>query len=646
MLEKINTPEDVKNLNLQEKKQLAEDIRKYILEVVSQNGGHLASNLGVVELTIALHSVFNEPVDKIVWDVGHQTYVHKILTGRKEELKNIRKLGGIAGFPKTKESAYDCFNTGHSSTSISAALGMARARDLKGENNSVVAVIGDGALTGGMAIEALNDVGFSKCKMTVILNDNEMSISPNIGGLNMFLSELRTKKLYTKSNISGKKIIGKIPVFGKPIVKIVQRLKRSVKQLIIPKMFFEDIGFTYLGPVDGHNIEQLENILKLSKQVDTPVLIHVLTKKGKGYKIAEENPDKFHATGPFDLKTGKPKKAKGLDYSKVFGNKLVEMAEKNDKIVAITASMKDGTGLTKFQKQFPKRFFDIGIAEQHAITLAAGMATQGLIPFVPIYSSFYQRAYDQVIHDIAIQNLHVIMCVDRAGIVGADGETHQGLLDMAFFRLVPNLIIMAPKDFKELEDMLEFAVKIEKPVVIRYPRGGEDKDINFETHNKIEFGKAEVLKEFNKDISSDEKNKNEQCIDEKNNQNIKNQIVNKGQECAQKNVLIIAIGKMVARAMKIAEQEEKKGNNVCVVNSRFLKPLDRNKILQLLKESNEVITIEDGTIINGLGTAIKEIIAEENLANIEIKTQAYPDDFIQHGSVEQLESMYLGGIHG
>ena len=641
MLEKINTPEDVKNLNLQEKKQLAEDIRKYILEVVSQNGGHLASNLGVVELTIALHSVFNEPVDKIVWDVGHQTYVHKILTGRKEELKNIRKLGGIAGFPKTKESAYDCFNTGHSSTSISAALGMARARDLKGENNSVVAVIGDGALTGGMAIEALNDVGFSKCKMTVILNDNEMSISPNIGGLNMFLSKLRTKKLYTKSNISGK-----IPVFGKPIVKIVQRLKRSVKQLIIPKMFFEDIGFTYLGPVDGHNIEQLENILKLSKQVDTPVLIHVLTKKGKGYKIAEENPDKFHATGPFDLKTGKPKKAKGLDYSKVFGNKLVEMAEKNDKIVAITASMKDGTGLTKFQKQFPKRFFDIGIAEQHAITLAAGMATQGLIPFVPIYSSFYQRAYDQVIHDIAIQNLHVILCVDRAGIVGADGETHQGLLDMAFFRLVPNLIIMAPKDFKELEDMLEFAVKIEKPVVIRYPRGGEDKDINFETHNKIEFGKAEVLKEFNKDISSDEKNKNEQCIDEKNNQNIKNQIVNKGQECAQKNVLIIAIGKMVARAMKIAEQEEKKGNNVCVVNSRFLKPLDRNKILQLLKESNEVITIEDGTIINGLGTAIKEIIAEENLANIEIKTQAYPDDFIQHGSVEQLESMYLGGIHG
>ena len=632
MLEKINTPEDVKKLNLQEKNQLAEDIRKYILEVVSQNGGHLASNLGVVELTIALHSVFNEPIDKIVWDVGHQTYVHKILTGRKEELKNIRKLGGIAGFPKTKESAYDCFNTGHSSTSISAALGMARARDLKGENNSVVAVIGDGALTGGMAIEALNDAGFSKCKMTVILNDNEMSISQNIGGLNMFLSKLRTKKLYTKSNISGKKIIGKIPVIGKPIVKIVQKLKRSVKQLIIPKMFFEDIGFTYLGPVDGHNIEQLENILKLSKQVDTPVLIHVLTKKGKGYKIAEENPDKFHATGPFDLETGEPKKAKGLDYSKVFGNKLVELAEKNNKIVAITASMKDGTGLTKFQKQFPKRFFDIGIAEQHAVTLAAGMATQGLIPVVPIYSSFYQRAYDQVIHDIAIQNLHVILCVDRAGIVGADGETHQGLLDMAFFRLVPNLVIMAPKDFKELEEMLEFAVNIEKPVVIRYPRGGEDKNIKFEIHNKIELGKSEILKEFDNDK-----------IEALENQNLEDVEINENKE-KPKNVSVIAIGKMVPRAMKIAKKEENNGNNVCVVNSRFLKPFDRTNILEILKKSDKVITIEDGTIINGLGTIIKEIIVEENLENIEIETQAYPDEFIQHGSVEQLEDMYLGKI--
>lgn len=613
MLEKINAPEDVKNLNLQEKKQLAEEIRKYILEVVSKNGGHLASNLGVVELTIALHSVFNEPKDKIVWDVGHQTYVHKILTGRREQLKNIRKLGGIAGFPKTKESVYDCFNTGHSSTSISAALGMARARDLKGEDNSVIAVIGDGALTGGMAIEALNDAGFSKCKMTVILNDNEMSISPNIGGLNMFLSKLRTKKLYTTSNISGKKIISKIPIIGKPTVKIVQRLKRSIKQLIIPKMFFEDIGFTYLGPVDGHNIEQLENILKLSKQVDTPVLIHVLTKKGKGYKIAEENPDKFHATGPFDLETGKPKKAKGMDYSKVFGNKLVEMAEKNEKIVAITASMKDGTGLTKFQKQFPKRFFDIGIAEQHAVTLAAGMATQGLIPVVPIYSSFYQRAYDQVIHDIAIQNLHVVLCVDRAGIVGADGETHQGLLDMAFFRLVPNLTIMAPKDFREFEDMLEFAINYNGPIVIRYPRGGEDQNVKFEKHEKIETGKAEIIKDFKKD----------------NNKN-------------KKKTTIIAIGKMVSRAMNVAKSEEKVGNDVCIINARFLKPLDKESILKRLKQSDKVIIIEDGTRINGLSTVVKEIIAEEKML-LDIETQAYPDEFIQHGTVEQLEKIYLEG---
>ncbi len=613
MLEKINAPEDVKNLNLQEKKQLAEEIRKYILEIVSKNGGHLASNLGVVELTIALHSVFNEPKDKIVWDVGHQTYVHKILTGRREQLKNIRKLGGIAGFPKTKESAYDCFNTGHSSTSISAALGMARARDLKGEDNNVIAVIGDGALTGGMAIEALNDAGFSKCKMTVILNDNEMSISPNIGGLNMFLSKLRTKKLYTASNISGKKIISKIPIIGKPTVKIVQRFKRSIKQLIIPKMFFEDIGFTYLGPVDGHNIEQLENILKLSKQVDTPVLIHVLTKKGKGYKIAEENPDKFHATGPFDLETGEPKKAKGMDYSKVFGNKLVEMAEKNEKIVAITASMKDGTGLTKFQKQFPKRFFDIGIAEQHAITLAAGMATQGLIPVVPIYSSFYQRAYDQVIHDIAIQNLHVVLCVDRAGIVGADGETHQGLLDMAFFRIVPNLTIMAPKDFREFEDMLEFAINYNGPIVIRYPRGGEDKNVKFEKHEKIETGKAEIIKDFKKD----------------NNKN-------------QKKITIIAIGKMVSRAMNVAKSEEKVGNDVCIINARFLKPLDKESILKRLKQSNKVIIIEDGTRINGLSTAVKEIIAEEKML-LDVETQAYPDEFIQHGTVEQLEKIYLEG---
>ena len=420
MIEKINENQDIKKLNLEEQKQLAEEIRKYILQVVSENGGHLASNLGVVELTIALHTVFDLPKDKIVWDVGHQTYVHKILTGRKEKLKTLRKLNGIAGFPKTNESETDCFNTGHSSTSISAALGMARARDIKGEKNNVIAVIGDGALTGGMALEALNDAGWSQTRLTVILNDNEMSISKNIGGISMLLSKLRTKKSYTKSNISIKNIINKIPIIGTPFVKIVQRMKRSIKQLIIPKMFFEDIGFRYLGPVDGHNIEELERMFKISKQLEGPVLIHVLTKKGKGYKIAEENPDKFHAIAPFNIDTGESKKQKQKDYSKVFGEKLVELASQNKNIVAITASMKDGTGLTKFAQEYPDRFFDVGIAEQHALGLAAGMAKAGVIPVVPIYSSFYQRAYDQIIHDIAIQNLPVIMCVDRAGVVGQD----------------------------------------------------------------------------------------------------------------------------------------------------------------------------------------------------------------------------------
>ena len=603
MLEKINSPEDLKTLSIVEKTKLAEEIRKYILEVVSENGGHLASNLGVVELTIALHSIFNVPEDKIVWDVGHQTYVHKILTGRKEQLKTLRKLNGIAGFPKTKESETDCFNTGHSSTSISVALGMARARDIEGKNNAVIAVIGDGALTGGMAIEALNDAGYSKSKITVILNDNEMSISKNVGGLNMFLSKLRTKKLYTKSNISAKKIILKVPVVGKPFVKLVQRAKRSIKQLIIPKMFFEDIGFTYLGPVDGHNIQELENILRLSKQVDAPVLIHVLTKKGKGYEIAEKNPDKFHATSPFDIETGKSKKEKSKDYSKVFGEKLIELAENNDKIVAITASMKDGTGLTEFQKKFPKRFFDIGIAEQHAVGLAAGMAKAGMIPVVPIYSSFYQRAYDQVIHDVAIQNLHVIMCVDRAGVVGADGETHQGVFDMAFFRLVPNLTIMAPKNFKELEDMLELAVSMDSPVVIRYPRGGEEKQ-PLEDVKPLEIGKAEILK-------------------------------------SGKDITIVAIGKMVAKAMKVADILSKENIQAEVINARFLKPLDKETIISSLLKTKNLITIEDGTIIGGLASAVNEIIVSRmDLRNVNLKNYAYPDVYIQHGSVEELEKIY------
>lgn len=614
MLENINEPKDIKKLTQNEKEKLAEEIREYIIKIVAENGGHLASNLGVVELTIALHSVFDVPNDKIVWDVGHQSYVHKIITGRREQLKDIRKFNAIAGFPKTNESLADCFNTGHSSTSISAVLGMARARDLQGKENSVIAVIGDGALTGGMALEALNDAGYSKCKMTVILNDNEMSISPNVGGLNKFLGKLRTKKLYTRTNNLLKKQISSIPLVGKPTVTAVQRIKRSIKQLVIHKMFFEDIGFTYLGPVDGHNIEKLESILQLSKQVNGPVLIHVLTKKGKGYKFAEENPDRFHATSPFDIETGEPKKIKGKDYSKVFGEKLIELAKENDKIVAVTASMKNGTGLAKFAKEFPYRIFDVGIAEQHAITMSAGMAKEGMIPVVPIYASFYQRAYDQVIHDVAMQDLPVIMCVDRAGVVGADGETHQGTLDMAFFRLVPNLTIMAPKDFKELEDMLEFAVKLKKPVVIRYPRGGEDKEIKFEKHDVIKLGKAEILQQI----------ENPQL-----------------RECNYQAVTIVAIGKMVARAeMKARQIKQEYGIDAEIINARFLKPLDTSTILQSIKKTKSVITIEDGTEINGLATAVKELIVDKNLKNIKFKSYAYPDEFIQHGTVDELENLY------
>lgn len=601
MLEEINSPQDLKKLTLQQKKKLAEEIRNYIIEIVSKNGGHLASNLGVVELTIALHTVFNVPEDKIIWDVGHQCYVHKILTGRREKFKNLRKPNGLAGFPKSNESPADSFNTGHSSTSISAALGMARARDLQGKNNAVIAVIGDGALTGGMALEALNDAGYSKCKMTVILNDNEMSISPNVGGLNKFLGKLRTKKLYTTTNNLLKKQISSVPVIGKPMVVGIQRIKRAIKQLVIHKMFFEDIGFTYLGPVDGHNIEELESILKTSKQVNGPVLIHVLTKKGKGYKFAEKNPDKFHAISPFNIENGELKTPKEKDYSKVFGEKIVELAKENSKIVAVTASMKNGTGLADFAQEFPYRFFDVGIAEQHAVTMAAGMAKEGMIPFVPIYSSFYQRAYDQVIHDVAMQNLPVIMCVDRAGIVGADGETHQGTLDMAFFRLVPNLTIMAPKDFKEFEDMLEFAVGLNKPVVIRYPRGGEDTEVKFKIHAKIELGKAEVLHEV------------------------------KNLENPTKEVTIIAIGKKVSEAVKLADRMQKEeGITPEIINARFLKPFDSEKMIQSIQRTKNVITIEDGTVINGLATTVKELIVDNNIQNVKFKSYAYPDKFIMH----------------
>ena len=607
ILDNVNKPKDLKKLNYKEKDKLAEELRETVIKTVSENGGHLASNLGVVELTIALHSVFNTPEDKIVWDVGHQTYVHKILTERKNKIKTLRKLDGLSGFPKVKESKYDCFETGHSSTSISAALGMARARDLKKENHEVIAVIGDGALTGGMALEALNDAGNSKTKVIIILNDNEMSISKNVGGISRFLTKVRTKKFYKKSNNIVRKGLERIPKVGPAIIIFARKVKYSLKQLVIPKMFFENIGIKYLGPVDGHDIERLEWILKLAKKETEPVLVHIITKKGKGYKPAEENPDKFHSTSSFDIETGKSKKPKKADYSKVFGDKLVELAKKDERIVAITAAMADGTGLANFRKEFPNRFFDAAIAEQHALTMAAGLARAGMKPVIPIYSSFYQRGYDQVIHDICLQKLPVVLCVDRAGIVGNDGETHQGIYDLSFLNIVPNLAIMAPKDFEELEQMLEFALTLNQPVAIRYPRGGES-NIKFETHKKIELGKAEKVMKFDKEI----KNK----------------------------MTILAIGKMVSRAVEVSKELKKYKINAEVINVRFLKPIDEKYILKSIKETKNVITIEDNIIKGGLGSTISEIITKNNLDNVKLKCFGYPDEFIKHGNVEEIEKIY------
>ena len=597
LLEQINSPKDLKKLTLEEKETLSQEIRDLIIDVTSKNGGHVASNLGVVELTIALHSIFDTPNDKIVWDVGHQCYVHKILTGRREEFQNIRKLGGISGFPKICESEYDNFNTGHSSTSISIATGMARARDILNENYEVVAVIGDGSLTGGMALEALNDAGSSKTNVKVILNDNEMSISKNVGGIPLYLSKMRTKTGYTRSNRKIKAIVNKIPYIGKPIISFAHYTKQIIKRAVFRNMYFEDIGFTYLGPVDGHDIKKLEDILERSKKINGPVLIHVVTKKGKGYKLAEENPDKFHGISAYDKETGEVKKSK--NYSKVFGEKLVKMASEDKRIVAVTAAMRDGTGLKEFAEKFPDRFFDVGIAEQHALGLIAGMARAGLKPVLPIYSSFLQRGYDQIIHDIALSGIPVTVCIDRAGIVGNDGETHQGIFDLSFLSSIPNIVIMAPKNFEELDKMLEFGVNLDKPVFIRYPRGGEN--FSFESTEDIELGKAEIVQEGT-------------------------------------DLNIIAIGNMVGRAEEVASLLPEK--SVEIINARFLKPLDEETILNSIRKTGYCITIEDNLLKGGLGSAVVEAVNKSDIQDVKIKNFGYDDTFVEHGTVKELEDKY------
>ena len=629
ILDKIKKPNDIHKIPLAEFPQLAEEIRSFLIESVSRTGGHLASNLGVVELTLALHNVLDFPDDKLIWDVGHQAYTHKILTGRKGEFETLRKEGGLSGFPKRGESNCDSFDAGHSSDSISAGLGYVYARDLLGENYHVVSVIGDGALTGGMAYEALNNAAELKTNFIIVLNDNNMSISPNVGGMSNYLSAIRTAEAYTGMKMSLNKAVKKIPRVGTAMVDAVRRTKSSIKQLFIPGMLFENMGLTYLGPVDGHNMRQMMRLFNEAKRVKGPVVVHVLTEKGRGYEPARQNPDMFHGIGPFDIKTGKPTQKKVCPgYTDVFADALCQVAAEEEKLVAITAAMPDGTGLKKFSQRFPDRFFDVGIAEEHAVSFAAGLALGGVVPVVAIYSSFLQRAVDQMLHDVCMQKLHVIFAVDRAGLVGADGETHQGTLDMAFFRLVPNLTIMAPKDFKELEDMLEFAVKLNKPVIIRYPRGGEDSKVKFERHENIELGKAEVLKK----IIDEEKSNKTKIL-----QKIGDKVFNN--KTQRERVTIIAIGKMVARAMDIGQRLQEK-MDVEVINARFLKPLDDNTIIESIKKTKNVITIEDGTIINGLATAVKEVIVNNNLQGVKIKSYAYPDEFIKHGSVDELEKIY------
>ena len=601
ILETINSPADVKALSLDELKQLAEEIRQFLISVISKTGGHLAPNLGVVELSLALHRVFSTPEDKIVFDVGHQSYIHKIITGRREQFPTLRQYGGLSGFPKRSESEHDAFGTGHSSTSISAALGMAVARDLQGKDYNVVAVIGDGSMTGGMAFEALNNAGTLHKKMIVVLNDNEMSISKNVGAMSEYLYQLRTGETYNKikHDIEGWL---KNMEFGTDVLKAIRRLKGSVKYLMVPTSIFEELGFTYLGPVDGHDLQGLTEVLQAAKKIDSPVLVHVLTKKGKGYKPAEESPNKFHGTGPFEIATGKKiaNPNAPITYTEVFGKTLTELANEDKEIIGITAAMPDGTGMSTFAKAHPERFFDVGIAEQHAVTSAAGAAAAGMKPVAAIYSTFLQRAYDSVLHDICMQKLHVTLCLDRAGLVGDDGYTHHGVFDYAYLRSMPEMTIMAPKDENELRHMLKTAVDYDGPVSVRYPRGsGVGVEITEPMHS-LPIGKAEVLREG-------------------------------------KDVCLWAIGSMVQSALQVAAKLAEQGISAGVVNMRFAKPLDKELLLAHAAQYGKIVTLEEGTLQGGVGSAVLETLNEAKmLQQCRVLTLGIPDEFVLHGDKKLL----------
>ena len=600
ILDKINGPDDVKKLNETELRELSEEIRSFLIEKISHTGGHLASNLGVVELTIALYLAFDLPKDKIIWDVGHQSYTHKILSGRKDDFDGLRQYGGLSGFPKRKESPFDAFDTGHSSTSISAGLGMAQGRDVLGEEYSIVSVIGDGALTGGMAYEALNNAARLKKNFIIVLNDNKMSISENVGGISRYLSNLRADEGYNllKKNVAG--TLAKVPMIGNDLVDTLLRTKNSIKQFLIPGMWFENMGITYLGPVDGHDVKGLAKIFSEAKKINHAVLIHVMTKKGKGYRPAERNPSSFHGVEPFDIETGKPLGQKLYpSYTDVFSREICKIAETNEKLVAVTAAMPDGTGLKRFSRLYPQRFFDVGIAEEHAVTSAAGMAAAGLKPVVVVYSSFLQRAYDQIVHDVCIQNLPVLFCVDRAGLVGSDGETHQGIFDLTYLSSIPNMSVIAPKNLWELREMLQFAVDYEGPMAIRYPRGQAYRGLK-EFLAPVEYKKSEIL--YDED-----------------------------------SIALLAVGSMVSTAEHIRTKLKEEGHSCTLVNGRFIKPVDTDVVDYLARNHRCIVTLEENVLRGGYGERITDYV-QKHYPAIRVVNIALPDAYVEHGNVSKLRS--------
>ena len=598
ILEQIKGPENLKNMPPEELCVLAGEIRTFLIEKISHTGGHLASNLGVVELTIALLRTFDLPKDKIIWDVGHQSYTHKILSGRMQEFDELRQYGGLSGFPKRKESPYDAFDTGHSSTSISAGLGIAQGRDILGEDYKVVSVIGDGALTGGMAYEALNNAARMKKNFIIVLNDNKMSISENVGGMSRYLGGLRTGNGYNdlKKNVAD--TLERIPVVGERMIDRIKRTKNSIKQLFIPGMLFENMGITYLGPVDGHNIQALCKVFKEAQKLDHAVLVHVLTKKGKGYEPAEKNPAAFHGVSPFDIKTGRPVAEKKYPtYTDVFSKKMCQLGETHPELVAVTAAMPDGTGVAAFGKRFPDRFFDVGIAEAHAVTSAAGMAAAGLRPVVAVYSSFLQRGYDQILHDVCIQNLPVIFAVDRAGLVGSDGETHQGIFDYSYLTSIPNMSVAAPKNLWELRAMLDFAMDYKAPFAIRYPRGTAYRGLK-EFMQPISYGKGEMLYE-------------------------------------EEDIALLAVGSMVSTGEHVREKLKEEGYSCTLANARFVKPFDKELVERLAKNHRLIVTMEENVLQGGFGLPVTAYI-HEHYPQVKVLNIAIPDAYVEHGNVSVL----------